>query len=47
MAGNVTGVLAGFRAYAEPRDGLGGNPFKLGCSLSGPATDEEIRSAWL
>ncbi len=46
MAANVTEVLAGFSAYAEPRDGLGDKPFKLGCSLSGPATEEEIRSAW-
>jgi hypothetical protein len=46
LAANVTEVLASFSAYAEPRDGLGDNPFKLGCSLSGPATDEEIRSAW-
>lgn len=25
---------------------MGDNPFKLGCSLSASATDEEIRSAW-
>lgn len=47
MVADVTGVLASFSAYIEPRDdGLGDNPFKLGCSLTGPATDEEIRSAW-
>ena len=46
MAADVTEVLAGFSAYAEPSDGLGDNPFKLRCSLSAPATDEEIRSAW-
>ncbi|HUY49678.1 MAG TPA: hypothetical protein VMV92_28840 [Streptosporangiaceae bacterium] len=46
MAADVTEVLASFSAYAEPRDGLGDNPFKLGCSLSAPATDEEVRSAW-
>src|SRR5579859_6398562 len=46
MAADVTGVLANFGACAEPRDGLGDNPFKLACSLGTPATDEEIRSAW-
>lgn len=46
MAADVTEVLASFSAYTEPRDGLGDNPFKLGCSLSAPATDEEIRAAW-
>jgi hypothetical protein len=46
MAANVTEVLASFRACAEPRDGLGDNRFKLACSLSTPATDEEVRSAW-
>lgn len=46
MVADVTGMLASFSAYTEPRDGLGGNPFKLGCSLTGPATDEEICSAW-
>jgi len=39
-------VLAGFYAYAEPQDCLDDNPFRLGCSLASPATDEEIRSAW-
>ena len=46
MAANVTEALASYRAYAEPKDGLGDSPFKLGCSLSAPATDEEIESAW-
>src|SRR5215472_17752411 len=46
MAADVTEALAGFGAYAEPRDGLGDNPFKLGCSLAASATDEEVRSAW-
>lgn len=46
MAADVTEVLASFSAYTEPRDGLGDNPFKLGCLLSASATDEEIRSAW-
>jgi hypothetical protein len=46
MAADVASALAGFRAYAEPRDGYGESPFKLGCSLSGPATEEEIAAAW-
>lgn len=46
MAADVTGALASFSAHTEPGDGLGDNPFKLGCSLGAPATDEEIRSAW-
>lgn len=43
---NVAEALASFSAHAEPRDGLGDNPFKLGCSLSVAATDEETGSAW-
>src|SRR6266567_6050588 len=46
MAGEVTEALASFRPYTEPWDDLGDNPFKLCCSFSGPATNEEIRSAW-
>jgi hypothetical protein len=46
MAADVTEVLESFSAYGEPRDGLGDNPFKLGCSFVAPATDQEIRSAW-
>jgi hypothetical protein len=46
MTADVTEVLASFSSYAKPRDGLGDNPFKLGCSLSRPATVEEIRLAW-
>ncbi|HEX6509163.1 MAG TPA: hypothetical protein VF221_16160 [Chloroflexota bacterium] len=46
MAANAAEALACFSAYAEHRDGLGDNPFKLGCSLSAAATDEEIGSAW-
>jgi hypothetical protein len=46
MGADVTEVLASFGAYTEPRDGLGDNPFKLGCSLAATATDGEIRSAW-
>jgi hypothetical protein len=46
MAADVAEVLARFRAYEEPSDGIGDNPFRLACSLSKPATDDEIRSAW-
>jgi hypothetical protein len=46
MAGDAAEALNAFRAYAEPRDGLGDNPFKLACSFDEPATDAEIASAW-
>lgn len=46
MEADVTEVLTSFAAYTEPRDGPGDNPFRLGCSLTRPATDEEIRSSW-
>jgi hypothetical protein len=46
MAADVAEVLTSFSAYAEPRDGVGDNPFKLGCSLTVPATSEEISSVW-
>lgn len=46
MAADIAEALNAFRAYAEPRDGLGDNPFKLACSFDGPATDAEISSAW-
>jgi len=43
---NVADVLSSFSARTEPQDGLGNNPFKLGCTLGSPATKEEIRDAW-
>lgn len=46
MADDVAAALNAFRAYIEPRDGLGDNPFKLACSFDQPATDAEITSAW-
>lgn len=46
MADDVAEALNAFRAYTEPRDGLGDNPFKLACSFDEPATDAEIASAW-
>jgi hypothetical protein len=46
MADDVVEALNAFRAYTEPRDGLGDNPFKLACSFDEPATAAEISSAW-
>jgi hypothetical protein len=46
MVDDVAEALNAFRAYAEPRDGLGDNPFKLACSFDEPATGAEIASAW-
>jgi hypothetical protein len=46
MGADVAQILASFSACAEPKDGLVDNPFRLGCSLAAPATDEEIRSVW-
>ncbi len=46
MAVEVVEALDRFRSYLEPRDGIGNNPFKLGCSFERPATEEEIASAW-
>jgi hypothetical protein len=46
MAADVVQALNDFRACAEPRDGCEDSPFKLGCSLSGSVTNEEIASAW-
>lgn len=46
MVADFAEVLESFREFEEPRDGLGGNPFKLGCSLSEPASVAEIDSCW-
>ncbi|WP_236795277.1 hypothetical protein [Amycolatopsis sp. GM8] len=46
MADDVAEALNAFRAYTEPHDGLGDNPFKLACSFDEPATHAEISSAW-
>jgi hypothetical protein len=46
MAGDVVSALNAFRAYSEPRDGIGDNPFKLGCSFDDPASAAEIDKAW-
>ena len=39
-------LLSRFRTYADPREGLDGNPFRLRCSVGLPATPDEISSAW-
>ncbi|GAA1692495.1 hypothetical protein GCM10009765_47280 [Fodinicola feengrottensis] len=46
MTDDAAEVLNAFRAYTEPRDGLGDNSFKVACSFDEPATDVEIASAW-
>ncbi|GAB3571468.1 hypothetical protein GCM10027405_37590 [Arthrobacter alkaliphilus] len=46
MVVDVATVLGSFRAFEEPKVGLGGNPFKLGCSLSTPASATEIDAYW-
>jgi hypothetical protein len=42
----VRNLLAAFREFAEPRDGIGNSPFRLACTLDGPATESQILSAW-
>lgn len=39
-------ALSAFQAYEQPRDGLGENPFTLGCSFEDPATPAEMVAAW-
>jgi hypothetical protein len=39
--------MDGFREWTAPASGVGGNPFKLACSVSGPASAEEVAEAWL
>ena len=46
MANDISGALASFRAFEEPRHGVGTNPFKLGCSLADPAPHDEIEKTW-
>jgi hypothetical protein len=46
MAIDVTRALDAFRAYIQPRDGLGDNPFRLACSFDEPASEAEVVSAW-
>lgn len=42
----VSNLLAGFREFAEPRDGIGISPFRLACTLDEPATESQILAAW-
>lgn len=35
-----------FRAFAEPRDGIGSSPFRLACWLDEPSSDLELLAAW-
>lgn len=46
MAVDVARALDAFRAYIEPRDGLGDNPFKLACWFDEPASEAEVALAW-
>jgi hypothetical protein len=46
MNNDVASALNAFRAYTEPRDGLGSNPFKLACTFDDPASTAEIETAW-
>jgi hypothetical protein len=46
MAADVAGALDAFRAYIEPRDGLGDSPFRLACSFDEPASEVEVTAAW-
>jgi len=46
MANSISAALDSFRAFEEPRHGVGTNPFKLGCSLAVPASNDEIEKAW-
>lgn len=39
-------TLSEIRAWDEPQNVPSDNPFKLSCSLSGPAEMSEIRTAW-
>ncbi len=46
MPADVAQALNAFRAYTDPRDGLGDNPFRLACSFDKPAIETEIALAW-
>jgi hypothetical protein len=43
----MTGLMDGFREWSAPASGVGDNPFKLECSVSGPASPGEVEEAWL
>jgi hypothetical protein len=42
----VQEVLSRYLEWREPTDGVGVNPFKLGCRFDNPATPAEIKQAW-
>lgn len=42
----ISNLLAAFREFAEPRDGIGNSPFRLACTLDEPATESQILAAW-
>jgi hypothetical protein len=42
----MPGMLEGYRQGRYPEQGVPNNPFKLECSLSEPASRDEIDSAW-
>jgi len=46
MANNISDALTSFDAFAELRDGVGINPFKLACTRTAPASLEEIEACW-
>lgn len=46
MTPPISEILVRFSAFANPQDNSGDNPFKLRCSLSEPATCDEIHVAW-
>jgi hypothetical protein len=46
MTNDIPAALDSFQAFEEPRDGVGDNPFKLGCSPTVPAALDEIEKSW-
>lgn len=42
----VSNLLAAFREFTEPRNGIGSSPFRLACTLDEPATEHQILAAW-
>lgn len=46
MTNELADTLLAFKEFEQPRDGVGENPFRLGCRLSQPATPEEIADSW-
>lgn len=46
MANNISDALTSYDAFAELRNGVGINPFKLACTRTAPASLEEIEACW-